>query len=48
MLKRVRSLEEIKSKIEETTDSSGLEFLQNNKFKDFTVVTIGTKEVTVG
>lgn len=48
MLKRVRSLEEIKSKIEETTVSSVLEFLRNNKFKDFTVVTIGPKEVTVG
>ena len=41
-------VEEIKTKIEETTVSSVLEFLQNNKLKDFTVVTIGPKEVIVG
>ncbi len=45
MLGRVRSLDEIKSKIEATTVNSVLGFLQNNKFRDFTVVTIGPKEV---
>jgi predicted Zn-dependent peptidase len=47
MLGRVRSLDEIKSKIEETTVESVLGFLRNNKFKDFTVVTIGPKEIAV-
>jgi len=47
ILGRVRSLDEIKNKIEETTVESVLEFLRNNKFKDFTVVTIGPKKVTV-
>jgi predicted Zn-dependent peptidase len=47
MLNRVRSLDEIKNKIEQTTADSVLGFLRNNKFKDFTVVTIGPKEVTV-
>jgi len=47
MLGRVRSLDEIKSKIEETSVNSILTFLRNNKFKDFTVVTIGPKEVVV-
>ncbi len=45
ILGRVRSLDEIKSKIEETSVDSVLGFLRNNKFKDFTVVTIGPKEV---
>ena len=47
MLGRVRSLDEIKDKIEQTTVDSVLEFLRNNKFEDFTVVTIGPKEVTI-
>ena len=47
MLGRVRSLYEIKSKIEETSVDSVLTFLRKNKFKDFTVVTIGPKEVAV-
>jgi len=42
-LGRVRSLDEIKNKIEQTTVDSVLGFLRNNKFKDFTVVTIGPK-----
>jgi predicted Zn-dependent peptidase len=46
-LGRVRSLDEIKSKIERTTVDSVLEFLQRNQFKDFTVVTIGPKEIKV-
>jgi predicted Zn-dependent peptidase len=45
MLGRVRSLDEIKNKIEQTTVDSVLGFLQNNKFKDFTVVTIGPREI---
>jgi len=45
MLGRVRSLDEIKNKIEQTTVDSVLGFLRNNKFKDFTVVTIGPKEI---
>jgi len=45
MYGRVRSLDEIKNKVEETSVDSVLAFLRNNKFKDFTVVTIGPKEV---
>jgi predicted Zn-dependent peptidase len=47
MLGRVRSLDEIKDKIEQTTVNSVPAFLRENKFKDFTVVTIGPKQVTV-
>ena len=47
MLGRIRSLDEIKNKIEQTTTESVLTFLRNNKFKDFTVVTIGPTQVTV-
>jgi len=47
ILGRVRGLDEIKDRIEQTTVDSVLEFLRNNKFKDFTVVTIGPKRVTV-
>jgi len=47
MLGRVRSLDEIKDKIEQTTVDSVLGFLRKKKFGDFTVVTIGPKEVTV-
>jgi predicted Zn-dependent peptidase len=47
MFGRVRSLDEIKNKVEETTVDSVLAFLLNNKFKDYTVVTIGPKEVVV-
>jgi predicted Zn-dependent peptidase len=43
MLGRVRSLEEIKNKIEATSVDSVVGFLRNNKFSDFTVVTIGPK-----
>jgi predicted Zn-dependent peptidase len=45
MLGRVRSLDEIKNKIEQTTVDSVLEFLRRKRFKDFTVVTIGPKEI---
>jgi len=47
MFGRVRSLDEIKSKVEATSVDSVLGFLRDNKFKDFTVVTIGPKEVKV-
>ncbi|UCF42487.1 MAG: insulinase family protein [Planctomycetota bacterium] len=47
ILGRVRSLDEIKSKIEQTSVKSVLAFLRTNKFKDFTAVTIGPKKVTV-
>jgi len=47
MLGRVRSLEEIKENIEKTTRDSILQFLRDNKFEDFTVVTIGPKELSV-
>ncbi len=47
MLGRVRSLDEIKSKIEETTVESVLKFLWSNPFEDFTVVTIGPQQVKV-
>jgi len=45
MLGRVRSLDEIKAKIEATNVDSVLGFLRSNKFKDFTVVTIGPKAI---
>lgn len=47
ILGRVRSLDEIKNKIEQATADSVLTFLRNNKFEDFTVVTIGPKQITV-
>ncbi len=47
MLGRVRSLDEIKEKIEQITVDSVLEFLRNNRFKYFSVVTIGPKQISV-
>jgi len=47
MLGRVRSLDEIKKAIDKTSVDSVLTFLRENRFKDFTVVTIGPKEVKV-
>ena len=47
ILGRVRTLDEIKSRIEETTVDSVLGYLRNNRFEDFTVVTIGPKKVSV-
>jgi len=47
VLGRVRSLDEIKTKIEATSVDSVLGFLRSNRFRDFTVVTIGPKEVKV-
>jgi predicted Zn-dependent peptidase len=48
MLGRVRTLDEIKERIEATTVESVLGFLRSHPFKDYTVVTIGPKEVRVG
>jgi predicted Zn-dependent peptidase len=48
MLGRVRTLDEVKEKIEATSVDSVLGFIRNNPFRDFTVVTIGPKEVRVG
>jgi len=45
ILSRVRSLDEIKEKIEATSVDSVLRFLRARKFGDFTVVTIGPKEI---
>jgi len=47
ILGRVRSLDEIKDKIEQTTVDSVLAFLRENPFGDFTIVTIGPKQVNV-
>jgi predicted Zn-dependent peptidase len=47
MLGRIRSLDEIKNEIEATSVKSILEFLQRNKFEEFTIVTIGPKEISV-
>lgn len=47
VLGRVRSLDEIKSEIEATSVDSVLRFLRNNRLKDFTIVTIGPKKITV-
>jgi predicted Zn-dependent peptidase len=48
MLGRVRTLDEIKEKIEACTVDSVLGFLRANPFEEFTVVTIGPREVRVG
>jgi predicted Zn-dependent peptidase len=47
ILGRIRSLDEIKDRIEATSVDSVLAFLRNNPFGDFTVVTIGPKQVNV-
>jgi len=47
VLGRVRSLDEIKDRIEATSVDSVLVFLRNNPFSDFTVVTIGPKQVNI-
>jgi predicted Zn-dependent peptidase len=46
LLGRVRSLDEIKDNIEQRSVDSVVGFLRNNRFGDFTVVTIGPKKVT--
>ncbi len=48
MLGRVRSLDEIKERIEATSVESVLGFLRSHPFEDYTIVTIGPKEVRVG
>jgi predicted Zn-dependent peptidase len=45
MLGRVRSLDEIKERIEATSVEAILESLERHPFGDFTVVTIGPREV---
>jgi predicted Zn-dependent peptidase len=47
ILGRIRSLDEIKDRIEATSVDSVLTFLRSNPFGDFTVVTIGPKQVNV-
>ena len=47
ILGRVRSLDEIKNRIEATNVYSVLGFLRNNPFGEFTIVTIGPKQVNV-
>ncbi len=47
MFGRVRSLDEIRRRIESTTVDSVLEFLRKNIFKDFTIVTIGPKRLDI-
>jgi predicted Zn-dependent peptidase len=47
LLGRVRSLDEIKEKIEHTNTESVLNFLRQNAFDDYTVVTIGPQKVNV-
>jgi predicted Zn-dependent peptidase len=47
ILGRVRSLDEIKDRIEAASVDSVLAFLRNNPFREFTVVTIGPKQVNV-
>jgi len=47
LLGRVRSLDEIKEKIDATTVDSVLGYLRDNRFREFTVVTIGPRPVSV-
>jgi len=47
VLGRVRSLDEIKDNIEATSAESVLTFLKDHSFDDFTIVTIGPKQVKV-
>ena len=47
MFGRVRGLDEIKNKIEATSVESVSGFLREKQFGDFTVVTIGPKQITV-
>jgi predicted Zn-dependent peptidase len=47
ILGKVRSLDEIKDKIEATSIDSVLAFLRANPFGEFTVITIGPKQVNI-
>ncbi|MBN1457337.1 MAG: insulinase family protein [Sedimentisphaerales bacterium] len=42
---RVRPIEEVKEKLQQLTADSIKNFLNNNKFEDYTVVTIGPKKI---
>jgi predicted Zn-dependent peptidase len=48
MLGRVRSLNEIKERVDATTVESVLRCLRRRPFEDFTVVTIGPTEIRIG
>jgi len=45
---RVRTLEEIREKIEQLTAESVVEFLRKNEFTDYTIVTIGPVKLSPG
>jgi predicted Zn-dependent peptidase len=45
LLGRVRSIEEIKQKLEATSVQSVLDCLRNNPFADYTVATVGPKKI---
>ena len=47
LLGRVRELDEIKQKIEKISVDSVIDFLKRNPFGQYTVVTIGPKEIEV-
>jgi predicted Zn-dependent peptidase len=47
LLGRIRTLDEVREKIEALTVDSVQEFLKNHPFEDFTVVTLGPKTVTL-
>ena len=47
MLGRVRTLDEVKDAIEQTSVDSVVEFLQNNPFEEFTVFTIGPTKLSI-
>lgn len=47
LLRRVRTLDEIEQRIKAVTVESVLEFLRDHSFEDFTVVTVGPKEIRV-
>ena len=47
ILSRVRSLDEIKQEIEKISAGSVLKFLKENIFADYTVVTIGPKQIKI-
>lgn len=48
LLGKVRSIDEIKENLEKVSIDSVLKFLNENPFKDFTVVTIGATDISVG
>lgn len=45
LLGRVRTLEEIKQKLEDTTADTVLDYLRRNPFSDYTIVTIGPRKI---